>query len=199
MRFAALLLITLMAVVRPATAGVSPQATVEAFHDALIEVMKQAESLSVKERYAKLEPAVTSAFNFPVMIRIIAGSRWKKNSAEDQAALTKAFERVSVGTYAFRFKGYSGQKFETLGIEPGPKGTTMVKTHIASPDDTPTKLHYIMRQFDKDWRIIDVLLDGGISELAVRASEYRSLLRSGGAEGLAAALNKKADQLVSGN
>jgi len=199
MRFAALLLITLMAVVRPATAGVSPQATVEAFHDALIEVMKQAESLSVKERYAKLEPAVTSAFNFPVMIRIIAGSRWKKNSAEDQAALTKAFERVSVGTYAFRFKGYSGQKFETLGIEPGPKGTTMVKTHISSPDDTPTKLHYIMRQFDKDWRIIDVLLDGGISELAVRASEYRSLLRSGGAEGLAAALNKKADQLVSGN
>jgi len=199
MRFAALLLITLMAVVRPATAGVSPQATVEAFHDALIEVMKQAEILSVKERYAKLEPAVTSAFNFPVMIRIIAGSRWKKNSAEDQAALTKAFERVSVGTYAFRFKGYSGQKFETLGIEPGPKGTTMVKTHIASPDDTPTKLHYIMRQFDKDWRIIDVLLDGGISELAVRASEYRSLLRSGGAEGLAAALNKKADQLVSRN
>ncbi|MEK9679305.1 MAG: ABC transporter substrate-binding protein [Rhodospirillaceae bacterium] len=199
MRFATILLIALIAIARPAAAGNTPRATVETFHDALIEVMKQAKSLPVKERYAKLEAPVTGAFNFPVMIRIIAGSRWKKNSAEDQAALSKAFERVSVGTYAFRFDGYSGQKFETLGEGPGPQDTTLVKTHIASPGDSPVKLNYLLRKFENDWRIIDVLLDGNISELAVRASEYRSLLRSKGAAGLAAALNKKADQLISGN
>ncbi len=199
MRFAIVAIFAVLMIARPAVAGDTPRATVEALHDALIEVMKQSKSMSVKDRYAKLETPVTGAFNFPAMIQIIAGSRWKKNSAEDQAALTKAFERVSVGTYAFRFKGYSGQAFKTLGEGPGPQDTTLVKTHIASPGDSPVKLNYLLRKNEKDWRIIDVLLDGEISELAVRASEYRSLLRSGGAGGLAAALNKKADQLISGN
>ena len=54
-----------------------------------------------------------------------------------------------------------------------------------------------MRQFAQDWKIVDVLLDGSISELAVRVSEYRNILRKKGVSALANALNVKANQLVS--
>jgi hypothetical protein len=39
-------------------------------------------------------------------------------------------------------------------------------------------------------------LDGGISELSVRHSEYRTILKTKGAGILAKRLNKKADQLI---
>ena len=52
-----------------------------------------------------------------------------------------------------------------------------------------------MKQFKNDWKIVDVLAEG-ISELAVRRSEYRNVLKTRGVDGLAAVLDKKADGLV---
>ena len=77
---------------------------------------------------------------------------------------------MSVGTYAARFNGYSGESFKTLDVSDGPRKTKLVKTHIARAENTPVKLTYVMRQFGHDWQIIDVLLDGSISEMAVRVS-----------------------------
>ena len=53
-----------------------------------------------------------------------------------------------------------------------------------------------MRQFGNDWKIVDVLLDEVISEMAMRVSEYRATLRSKGADALAKALNKQAGRLM---
>ena len=173
-----------------------PGQVVEEFHDTLLKVMKTAEKTPVRKRYEQLEPAIVKAFNLRFMIRVAAGSRWKKTSDADKETLAAAFKRMSVGTYASRFDGYSGQSFKTLDVKDGPRKTKLVKTHIASPGDKPVKLTYVMRQFGDDWNIVDVLLDGSISEMAVGVSEYRNVLRSHGAGALAGALNSKADRLV---
>ena len=55
-----------------------------------------------------------------------------------------------------------------------------------------------MRQVKDEWRIVDVLVDKGISELAVKRSEYRGVLRYGGIDALIRTLNAKADQLLAG-
>ena len=174
-----------------------PRQVVENFHAALLAVMKTAETNSVEQRYKELEPAIADAFNLDFMIRIAVGSRWKKTSNLEKTALVQAFKRMCVGTYASRFNGYSGESFKTLDVLDGPRKTKLVKTHIARPRDTTVKLTYVMRQFGLEWHIIDVLLDGSISEMAVRVSEYRNILRSQGAGALATALNKKADGLIS--
>jgi len=174
-----------------------PRQVVENFHAALLAVMKTAETNSVEQRYKELEPAIADAFNLDFMIRIAVGSRWKKTSNLEKTALVQAFKRMCVGTYASRFNGYSGESFKTLDVLDGPRKTKLVKTHIARPRDTTVKLTYVMRQFGLEWHIIDVLLDGSISEMAVRVSEYRNILRSQGAGALATALNKKADRLIS--
>ena len=174
-----------------------PRQVVENFHAALLAVMKTAETNSVEQRYKELEPAIADAFNLDFMIRIAVGSRWKKTSNPEKTALVQAFKRMCVGTYASRFNGYSGESFKTLYVLDGPRKTKLVKTHIARPRDTTVKLTYVMRQFGPEWHIIDVLLDGSISEMAVRVSEYRNILRSQGAGALATALNKKADGLIS--
>jgi phospholipid transport system substrate-binding protein len=70
-----------------------------------------------------------------------------------------------------------------------------VDTQLVRPQDPPVPLTYVMAERDGSWRIIDVLLDRSISELAVRRSEYNQVLRNGGLNELAATLDKKADQL----
>ena len=173
-----------------------PSEVVDRFHEVLLSVMKTAGSTSVTARYKKLKPEMEKAFNLPFMIRITVGSSWKRTSEQQKSELIEAFKRMSVGTYAYRFNGYSGQIFKTLKVRTGPKGTRLVDTRIENPNDDSVTITYVMGKFGDKWKIIDVLLDRGISEMAVRVSEYRSILRSRGVRALARALSKKATNLL---
>jgi phospholipid transport system substrate-binding protein len=58
------------------------------------------------------------------------------------------------------------------------------------------QLDYVMRAGADGWRIIDVLLNGTISEMAERRSEFSAALRDGGAAGLISLLRQKTVQLA---
>ena len=173
-----------------------PSEVVDRFHEVLLSVMKKASSTSATARYKELKPEIEKAFNLPFMISITVGSRWNTANNQQKRELIKAFKRMSVGTYASRFNGYSGQIFKTLKVRTGPKGTRLVDTRIENPNDDSVTITYVMSKFADKWKIIDVLLDRGISEMAVRVSEYRSILRSRGVGALARALSKKAANLL---
>ena len=181
----------------PAAAQEDPaRAVIQRFQENLLAVMKEAKSLGVTGRYQRLQPRIEEAFHLPLMIRVATGSFWRKADKEQQSRLVAAFKRLSISTYANRFDGYSGQVFEIVDQRPGPQKTVLVKTRIVSPGDSPARLTYVMKEYKGQWRIVDILLDNDISELAVRRSEYRRLLRQKGVDGLIATLNDKADGLV---
>jgi phospholipid transport system substrate-binding protein len=194
--FAALVLT--VAWVGPATAGpvTSPTEVVERFHARLLSVMKNAQALKVAGRYARLSPSIRESFNLPLMIRIATGTSWRHADTAQRQALIGAFARMSIAVYAARFDGFSGESFKTLGEKPGPKKTILVKTHLMRPGDSPVSLGYLLKRRGDGWRIIDVVLDGGISELAVRYSEYRQILKQKGVNGLVSTLHAKAGKLV---
>jgi phospholipid transport system substrate-binding protein len=181
-----------MAGARAAESATPPETLVTAFHDQLIQVMKNAEALGYQGRYDKLAPAVTDAFHLRLMTQITAGASWRKAAETEKTALVDAFSKVSIATYASRFDGYSGQRFETVSVKDGPQETRLVDTRLVNPDGEDVALTYVTKVIDGGWRIIDVVLDGGISELAVRRSEYRRVLKSDGIAGLIAMLNGKA-------
>ncbi len=189
---AALLIAPLPAQAQQATAS----AVIEKFHQTLLSVMKEADSLGVMGRYERLQSPVAEAFHFPLMIKVAAGRFWKRANPGQRDRLLAAFTRMSVSNYAANFDGYSGQRFVTLGERPGPGKTLLVATQIVSPGDDPVDLTYVMKNFENRWRIGDVLFDNAISELAVRRSEYRRVLKQDGIDGLAAILEAKARKLV---
>jgi phospholipid transport system substrate-binding protein len=53
-----------------------------------------------------------------------------------------------------------------------------------------------MRRNGDSWLISDIYLDGAISEVATRRSEFAAILKMEGIDGLVAALNRKADILT---
>ena len=173
-------------------------AVIERFHASLLAVMKEAEVLGIRGRYERLAAPVDRAFHLPLMIRIATGSLWRSASASQKEKLLEAFTRLSVGTYADRFDGYGGEAFETVGARAGPRKTLIVQTRILRPRKDAVGISYVMRPVKGRWRIVDVLLDDSISELAVRRSEYRRVLKKDGVDGLIQTLNSKAAQLVRG-
>jgi len=174
----------------------TPQNKVETFHATLISVMKQAKTHSKEDRFKLLKPSVENSFDFKLMIALASGKYWRAATDPHQEELRAAFARFSVATYADRFSGFSGEVFKTLSVVNGPRRTMLVRTKIIRPEKTPIPLTYVTRQRDGEWRIIDVLLDGGISELAVRRSEYRSVLKEKGISGLIGLLKSKTKKLL---
>jgi phospholipid transport system substrate-binding protein len=57
---------------------------------------------------------------------------------------------------------------------------------------------YLMHQNQGAWQISDVYLDGTISQVAVQRSEFNSILRLEGVDGLVMALSRKVDLLGRG-
>lgn len=167
---------------------------IDSFDHVLIDAMKS--KAGVQSRYRRLEPAVTRTFNLSAMLRVAVGPAWAKMSPFDQAALLQAFTRYSVANYAKNFTGYSGQSFAVGGVDTrGPDKLVHVQMNNASGGSAATFV-YRMRQYDGGWKVIDVFLNGSISELAQQASDFASTVNSGGAPALVKKLNDLSDKLL---
>jgi len=176
-------------------AETDPAATIKTYHARLVKAVTDPANTTDKARYDALAPAMDAAFDFAGMIRTAAGRYYRSADAKTQAALRAAFRRVSIATYADQFADLGNGRFEIAAPRDGPRGLKLVESHLKTGSETVT-LTYVMRKLGDGWRIIDVLLDGGVSELALRASEYARILKTGGAAALVASLDKQADTLL---
>ncbi|HLC09423.1 MAG TPA: ABC transporter substrate-binding protein, partial [Methyloceanibacter sp.] len=167
---------------------------VSSLSDALLDTMRQAKELGIKGRYDKLAPVLAKTYDLPLMTRIAVGQSWDALTQEQRQAIVSAFTRMTTATYASRFDGFSGEQFLILQTLDQKNGDKIVKTHIIQSNGKPVALSYLVRKTGNDWRIIDVYLNGTISELANRRAEFGAVLKSSGAEGLVGSLNKQGDK-----
>ena len=182
---------------RAAAIAPGPQDNVRSFYATLLSTMKDGGILGQSGRYARLAPVVDRVFDVPSMTRLAVGSFWAALPAARQQQLTEAFQHYIAATYADRFDSYSGEQLEVTGEQPY-NADIIVQTKIVKSNGETTTLNYLMRQNQGSWQISDVYLDGTISQLAVQRSEFISILRREGVDGLVMALNRKVDLLSRG-
>jgi phospholipid transport system substrate-binding protein len=180
-----------------ASALADPQGNVRGFYDALLTTMRNGPTLGQSGRYARLAPVVDRVFDVPSMTRLAIGPSWATLSPAQQQQLVEAFRHYVAATYADRFDSYSGQQLQVTGERPY-NADVIVQTKIVKSDGDTTTLDYLMRQNQGSWQISDVYLDGTISQLAIQRSEFYSILRRDGVDGLVMALNRKVDLLGKG-
>jgi phospholipid transport system substrate-binding protein len=159
-------------------------APIRTLTDTLLDTMKQAESLGFEGRYEKLAPVLHEAFNFVFMTRLAVGPFWDKFSEQQRDTLVDHFARMSVATFAARFDGYNGERFEVLDASPGPRDSILVPTRLTKADGETVMIEYLTRQSDSGWQAVDIYLDGKYSEMATKRSEYTSVLERNGFEAL---------------
>jgi phospholipid transport system substrate-binding protein len=146
-------------------------------------------------RFTQLEPVIRRTFDIPAMARLSVGPSWASLSEAQRQQVMESFGRYISAIYADRFDSYAGQKLEVTGEQPAAAGV-MVKSQIVKANGEPVKVDYMMRRNGDGWLISDVYLDGAISEVATRRSEFAAILKTDGVDGLVAALNRKADILT---
>ena len=128
------------------------------------------------------------------MARLTIGSLWAGLPPDKKHQAARAYGRYITAVYASQFDGYAGEKLEVLGEQKIKRGM-LVKSRIVKSDGAPVTLNYMVHDNEIGWQIRDVYETGTISQLAVQRSDFTQILRTGGIDGLIAALNKKADDL----
>jgi phospholipid transport system substrate-binding protein len=117
-------------------------------------------------------------------------------SPQNQQALITAFSRMTVASYAKNFDSYSGEQF-TVDPSVQTKGEDkLVSSKLIGSNKSATPFIYRMRQVGGSWKVIDVFLNGYVSQLATRRADFASTVASGGAPALTAKINALADDLL---
>jgi len=191
-----LIIAVMLASASAAHADTPAQAVVRNFYTQLTASMKQGNQLGFSGRYKKLDPAIRSAFNLPLMTKAAVGASWSEASPQEQADLVSAFSDFSVSTYASRFASYNDEQFTVADEKPTDGGAVIVETTLKPKEGDSVSLNYLMRQDDKGkYRIVDVYINGTISELATRRAEFSSIARRDGIAALVNSLGEKSKQM----
>jgi phospholipid transport system substrate-binding protein len=169
--------------------------TVQGLYDALLSTMKNGRALGGGGCFAQLAPVIRNSFDVALMARLSVGPVWTRLNEEQRQELTESYARYTSAIYADRFHSYHGQKLEVIGEQSALFGL-LVKTRIIKSNGEPVEVDYLMRRSGESWLISDIYLDGTISEVATRRSEFATILETQGIDGLIAALNRKADALT---
>jgi len=135
----------------------------------------------VRTRAAAIGPTLTDLVDFPAMVRVAIGPRWAGFTPEQQGALTEAFGRYFIATYATRLAQAAGGTF-TVKPESEVRGPNrLVQSEAANADGDSSQVDYLVGPGN---RIQDVYLNGNVSEVAALRGSFADPLKAGGADGL---------------
>lgn len=159
---------------------------VDRLNGTLIEVMKGGQKLGYTGRYKKLDPVVKDTFEFEAVSLIALGTHWKKLEQPQKLAFMDKLTDLSVATYAAQFKEYGGESFQFDSSQDVKNGKLLLRYNLVAPNEKPIKFEYFVGQFNGQWHIINIVVDG-ISDLALKKAQYTSVIDR---EGFDALLNK---------
>lgn len=169
-------------------------AAVQNFYDALVASMKSGGT--VKSRYERLKPVVEQDFDLAGMTALSVGPSWSSMTPADQKALIDAFERMTIANYASNFDSFSGEKFAVDPTVTERGDNKFVKSTLKPTSGAAIPFNYRVHNAGGSWKIVDVYLNGNISQLTQKRSDFGATLQASGPQGLAKKINALADQTL---
>jgi len=168
-----------------------PTAPIQALNDGLIAVMRAGKPTPFRDRFHTLAPTIDRAFDLPGILRVSVGLHWGDLDAAQQGALLTVFRGFTIASYVANFNTYGGERFEIAPTLRAIGTDQVVSTKFVPTSGDANRIDYVMRQEGAVWKVVDVLLDGTISRVAVQRSDFRGVLARGGAPALIASLQRK--------
>jgi phospholipid transport system substrate-binding protein len=140
---------------------------------------------------AVIDAKVLPHFNFGSMTQLAMGQNWKGATPEQRKQLTDAFRTLLVRTYASALAAYSEQKFDFRPLRAKPTDTDVtVQVRVIQPGAQPVPIDYSMEKTPTGWKVYDVMV-GGVSLVANYRTEFATVVRASGIDGLIKDLQTK--------
>jgi phospholipid transport system substrate-binding protein len=167
-----------------------PAAVIQNFNSALLEAMKKADQLGYSGRYKLLDPVIRNSFALSFMAVQSVGRYGKTLKPGDRELLIRSYTDWTVATYAGRFDGYSGEKFEVVPGSAPLQGTATVTSKLIKQNGEEVVFRYQLRRIEGVWRVVDIKISG-VSQLALTRAQFTGVIKGGGFNGLISMLNEK--------
>ncbi|WP_119461225.1 ABC transporter substrate-binding protein [Rhodospirillaceae bacterium SYSU D60014] len=172
----------------PASAADDPRTFISRLGDETVGLLSA--SKPTPERRAKLEELLYRAFDFDTVSRLVLGRLWHQATPEQQKAYQEVFADFVVQTYARRLAENEISGYAITDVQPLGDTDTMVETVIERPAAEAVRFGWRVRQKGEDPKIIDVVVEG-VSMVVSQRSEFASVVRRDGMDGLIESLRSK--------
>ena len=163
------------------------------FQAVLLNVMQQGDKLNFEQRFEILKPAVLKSHDLTKITRIVVSKEWKTLTIEQKKELIRKFSTLSIASYAHYFNDFSGQSFKVESVKQLSPGQIYVHTFLVLPDEKDVSMDYLLKKTRDDWRIINIITNG-VSDLALKRSEYVAVIQKSGFDALLAELSVKIEK-----
>jgi phospholipid transport system substrate-binding protein len=138
-----------------------------------------------------IEQKALPHFDHVGMTALAVGANWRKASPEQKRRLSEEFRALLVRTYASSLSAFGDQKFDFRPLKLKPEDTDVtVQVRVLQSGSQPISVDYDLEKTAQGWKCYDVRV-GGISLVVNYRTEFASIIRDKGIDGLIATLATK--------
>lgn len=153
----------------------------------------RSDQLTLEVREAKVRNLLAENFDLPRIGRFVLGKTWREASDDQKKEYQRLFGQFVTQVYAKRLGGYTGEAFKIVKANAYGKKDALVLTEIARPSGPPLKAGWRVRNGSGGLKILDVMVEG-VSMAATQRSEFASVVKTHGLDGLLEMLRLKVDK-----
>jgi len=151
----------------------------------LLEVAKAGPDMGFEERRAKLMDVGLQSFDLPLMAQLSYGNTWASLTREQQKLWIDTFILFRSSAIAKINSRDRGQVYRFKGYEEISDQILLIRTGLRYPRRSlEITIDYRLVRVGGHWKIVDRYSPSSVSEVAMRRSEYRTLLQKEGFTGL---------------
>lgn len=156
--------------------------------------MTRSAKLGCEGRLKLMQPAVDATFDLPFIAERALRRHWKTLDESQHIAFAAALRDSVITTYATEFAQPGAVTFATGNTEMLPNGDALVHTTLTPHDRSALALDYVLKPRNAHWQVVNVLADG-VSDLALRATQYDGLIKAEGFQALMGKLDSQTRKL----
>ena len=153
---------------------------VNELHESLIKISNKTIN---GDNLALIDDVIKNSYDLEKMGRMIIGVDWKQMDTNTQKEFINVFKRFISVNYLRRFNKINELSFEHQTVKVIEDKFKLAKV-ILTADNEKIKIDYLLGFKNEKWKIFDVLLDGSISEIATKKSDFKKIIREEGVGGL---------------
>ena len=136
------------------------------------------QTLSDDVRRKRFVALMDRYFEMDVVSRFVLGRYWRSISQEEISEFATLLQNYLALNYANQFKELNGEQF-VVGNETQNNKDTFVNSQFVRPDGPPVSIVWRMREFDNEFKIIDVSIEG-LSMGITQRDEFTSVIQQNG-------------------
>ena len=139
---------------------------------------------------------INRTYDAEKMLKMIIGAGWKTQENEKKKELIMVFKKYISKNYLKRFSKINDVSFSNEKKEKISSDFFLVRSNLIIKQEK-IGIDYLLHLKDNTWKIFDVLLDGSVSEVATKKSEFRIYIKEKKIDELIEALKKFNSQIPS--